>query len=309
MRHKLIALLIACTGALLLSAPAFAQSPGQAQTINPGAFTAQGAQADASAKQNAVNANVPVTIAGGDVKTGSSSATQSAANAADAQAGNSAATIQIVKAAQTGGGSACTKGCGGSGQYQAVGQAAGTKQDADADAKANQNAVNANVPVTIAGGDVETGSSSATQNAENEANAGAGNKSLTIQATKVKQTGGSCETRCGPCREACLSPYTPRCPGKRTGMCLSSGDRCASGCGGASQTQKVGQLAGTKQSADADADATQNAVNGNAPVAIAGGDVKSGSSSADQDAENEANAGATNRSLTLQAALAWQSLR
>jgi hypothetical protein len=73
--------------------------------------------------------------------------------------------------------------------------------------------------------------------------------------------------------------------------------------------QKVLQLAVTKQKADADADADQNAVNGNAPVAIAGGDVKTGSSTAWQNAENEAEAKAANKSLTAQLAFAWQSLR
>ncbi len=275
MRHKLIALLIACLGTLVLSAPALAQSSGQAQTIKQGALTAQGAEANAEANQNAVNANVPVTIAGGDVKAGSSSATQSAANAANAGAGNTAATAQIVKAVQSGGSSSCYAGCGGSGQYQAVGQAAGTKQNAEANAEANQNAVNANVPVTIAGGDVKAGSSSATQNAENEANAEAGNASLTAQAAGVKQSGGS--------------------------------SSCKKGCGGSGQYQAVGQLAVTAQNADADADAKQNAVNANAPVTIAGGDVYTGSSSADQNAENEANAGAWNESATVQLVSAEQS--
>ena len=275
MRHKLIALLIACMGVLILSAPAFAQSTGQAQTIKQGALTAQEAEADADANQNAVNANVPVTIAGGDVKAGSSSATQNATNAANAGAGNTAATAQIVKAVQSGGSSSCYAGCGGSGQYQAVGQAAGTKQNAEANAEANQNAVNANVPVTIAGGDVKAGSSSATQNAENEANAEAGNASLTAQAAGVKQSGGS--------------------------------SSCKKGCGGSGQYQAVGQLALTAQNADADADAKQNAVNANTPVTIAGGDVETGSSSADQNAENEANAGAWNESDTVQLVSAEQS--
>jgi hypothetical protein len=276
MRHKLIALMIVCMAALGLSvAPAWAQSSGQAQTVKQGALTVQGADADANATQNAVNANVPVVISGGGVSAGSSSANQNAGNAANASAQNTSLTLQAAQATQTGGGSSCYAGCGGGGQYQAVGQAAGTVQSADADADAKQNAVNANVPVTIAGGDVKTGSSSATQKAENEADADAKNGSLTIQAVEATQTGG--------------------------------GSSCKKGCGGSGQYQAVGQAALTAQDAEADADAKQNAVNGNAPVTIAGGDVKTGSSSATQNAENEADADAKNASGTIQLVSAEQT--
>jgi hypothetical protein len=248
---------------------------GQAQTIDQSALTKQDADADAKAKQNAVNANVPVSIAGGSVSGGSSSATQTASNNADASADNKSKTDQTANATQTGGSSSCLSGCGGNGQEQNVVQDSTTKQKADADAKAKQNAVNANVPVAIAGGDVIGGSSSATQTASNNANADASNKSKTDQTANATQTGGS--------------------------------SSCVSGCGGNGQEQNVVQDSTTKQKADADALAKQNAVNANVPVSIAGGDVLGGSSSATQTAWNNANADASNKSKTDQTANATQT--
>jgi hypothetical protein len=248
---------------------------GQSQTIDQSALTKQDADADAKAKQNAVNANVPVSIAGGNVYGGSSSANQTANNSADASADNKSKTDQTANATQTGGSSSCVSGCGGNGQEQNVVQDSTTKQKADADAKAKQNAVNANVPVAIAGGDVVGGSSSATQTANNNANADASNKSKTDQTANASQTGGS--------------------------------SSCYSGCGGNGQEQNVIQSSETKQKADADALAKQNAVNANVPVSIAGGDVVGGSSSATQTANNSANADASNKSKTDQTAYATQT--
>src|SRR5437763_994330 len=309
---------------------------GQSQTIDQAAATKQDADANSKADQNAVNANVPVSIAGGNVSGGSSSATQDANNAATADASNTSKTDQTATGTQTGGGSSCLSGCGGAGQAQTIDQAAVTKQDAnadakakqnavnanadasntsktdqtanatqtggssscasgcggngqeqnviqasdtkqsaDADAKAKQNAVNANVPVSIAGGDVVGGSSSATQTANNNAVADASNKSKTDQTANATQTGGD--------------------------------STCWSGCGGNGQEQNVVQASKTKQDANADALAKQNAVNANAPVGIAGGDVIGGSSSATQTAGNNANADANNYSKTNQDANAAQT--
>ena len=249
---------------------------GQAQTIDQAAVTKQDANADAKAKQNAVNANVPVSIAGGNVSGGSSSADQTATNAADASADNNSKTNQTADATQTGGSSSCKSGCGGNGQEQNVAQDSKTKQDSSADAQAKQNAVNANAPVGIAGGDVIGGSSSATQTAGNNANADANNYSKTNQDAKAAQTGGS--------------------------------SNCWSGCGGNGQEQNVIQFGLTKQNADADAKAKQNAVNANTPVSIAGHDVVGGSSSATQTANNNADADASNVSKTDQTADATQQL-
>ena len=248
---------------------------GQAQTIDQAAVTKQDANADAKAKQNAVNANVPVSIAGGNVSGGSSSADQTATNAADASADNNSKTNQTADATQTGGSSSCKSGCGGNGQEQNVAQDSKTKQDSSADAQAKQNAVNANVPVSIAGNDVVGGSSSATQTADNNANADASNKSKTDQTANATQTGGS--------------------------------SSCASGCGGNGQEQNVIQASDTKQNADAAAKAKQNAVNANVPVSIAGSDVVGGSSSATQTAKNNAVADASNKSKTDQTANATQT--
>jgi len=268
--------LIATVLALALGAgPGWAQGgPGQAQKLGQNAVTVQNAKADADAKQNAVNTNAPVTIAGGSVFGGSSSANQAASNAAKALAGNAAATKQTANATQVGGSSSCKAGCGGAGQFQAVGQNAVTKQNAKADADAKQNAVNGNSPVTVAGKNVSGGSSSANQNASNTAAAAAGNLALTSQTANATQVGGS--------------------------------SSCKAGCGGEGQFQAIGQNAVTAQNADADADAKQNAVNANVPVTIAGGSVFGGSSSANQNASNMAAAAAGNAALTSQTANATQ---
>jgi hypothetical protein len=268
--------LIATALVLALGAgPAWAQGgPGQAQKVGQNAVTAQNAKADADAKQNAVNGNAPVTIAGGSVFGGSSSANQAASNAAKAVAVNASATKQTANATQVGGSSSCKAGCGGAGQFQLVGQNAVTKQNAKADADAKQNAVNGNAPVTIAGKNVFGGSSSANQTASNTAGAAAGNLALTSQTANATQVGGS--------------------------------SSCSYGCGGAGQFQAVGQNAVTKQKADADADAKQNAVNANVPVTIAGGSVFGGTSSANQWASNAGGALSLNLAKTLQQAFATQ---
>ncbi|HET9213845.1 MAG TPA: hypothetical protein VFN93_03755, partial [Gaiellaceae bacterium] len=83
----------------------------------------------------------------------------------------------------------CSLGCGGAGQFQAVGQNALTFQNAKADADAKQNAVNANVPVTIAGGSVFGGSSSANQTASNAAGSLSFNLAKTLQQAFATQVG------------------------------------------------------------------------------------------------------------------------
>ena len=247
---------------------------GQFQAVGQKAATIQNANAKADAKQNAVNANVPVTIAGGNVSGGTSSANQAATNIGAAAAVNLASTNQAAAANQVGGSSSCIAGCGGAGQFQAVGQHAATIQNANANSNANQNAVNANVPVTIAGGNVVGGSSSANQKATNVAGALALNASETDQLALANQVGGS--------------------------------SSCGFGCGGAGQFQLVSQQAATFQNANANANANQNAVNGNSPVTIAGGNVAGGTSSANQAATNIGAAAAVNLASTNQAALANQ---
>jgi hypothetical protein len=274
MKTKFIPVIATAVALALGSSPAWADD-GQFQAVGQKAATGQNAKANADAKQNAVNANVPVTIAGGNVSGGSSSANQKAVNVGAAAAANAAYTGQQAAATQVGGKSSCKAGCGGAGQFQAVGQHAATLQNAKANADAKQNAVNANVPVTIAGGDVSGGSSSANQAALNAAGAAAGNLAKTDQKATATQTGGSAS--------------------------------CLAGCGGSGQYQAVGQSAATLQNAKANADAKQNAVNANTPVTIAGGDVSGGSSSANQAALNAAGALAGNASSTGQQATATQA--
>src|SRR5262249_58672118 len=83
---------------------------------------------------------------------------------------------------------------------------------------------------------------------------------------------------------------------------------CFSGCGGNGQEQNVAQIGKTKQDADADAAAKQNAENADTPVSILGDKLNgSGSSSADQTARNKADADASNESKTGQDATATQT--
>jgi hypothetical protein len=179
---------------------------------------------------------VPVSIAGGDALGGSSSATQRANNDADADASNKSKTDQNVVASQELGRSSCFSGCGGSGQEQNVAQIALTKQDADADAFAKQHALNANVPVRIAGGDALGGSSSATQTANNSADADAANTSKNDQDAYVTQMSGE--------------------------------GACASGCGGNGQEQNVLQKSKTKQHGNANAWSKQKAFNVDVPFTL-----------------------------------------
>jgi hypothetical protein len=195
-------------------------------------------------------------------------------NNATSNASNASSTNQAANATQVGGSSTCFSGCGGNGQSQNVLQAALTHQSANSNAKAKQNAVNANVPVTVAGLGVLGGSSSANQAASNNATSNASNSSSTSQSAVPTQIGGS--------------------------------SSCFSGCGGNGQEQNVIQIGLTKQHADSDAKAKQNAVNTNAPVLVVGGDPSLGSSSANQEASNNATSNASNSSSTSQSAVPTQ---
>src|SRR5207247_2430840 len=97
-------------------------------------------------KQDAINANTPVGIAGGDVRGDSSSATQTANNNANADASNHSKTSQEADPEQIAGSSKCWSGCGGNGQEQNVAQVGLTKQHGNSDSKAKQKALNTDVP-------------------------------------------------------------------------------------------------------------------------------------------------------------------
>src|SRR5204862_7219325 len=101
-----------------------------AQTAN----TQQGALSAAASDQNAVNANVPVSIAGGNVTGGSSNATQNADSSATTDVSNESETEQKQKLDQDfgcgcdhkdgkrdgkkDGNDGCFAGCGGAGGFQ-----------------------------------------------------------------------------------------------------------------------------------------------------------------------------------------------
>ena len=230
------------------------------------AQTQQAAIGIAKSDQNAVNANVPVSIAGGNVSSGPSSATQTASSTATTDVSNKAKTDQDQTQTQNVGGGSCKAGCGGAGGFQAGIQKSDTQQAAIGIAKSDQNAVNANVPVSIAGGNVSSGPSSATQTASSTANADVSNKAKTDQDQTLTQNVG--------------------------------GGSCYAGCGGAGGFQLGIQKAETDQLALGVAKSDQNAVNANVPVSIAGGDVRSGSSSATQTATSDANADVSNKAKT-----------
>jgi hypothetical protein len=239
---------------------------GQAQFASQDADTKQSAKSDADADQNGVNANVPVTIGGGKVGGGDSSADQKLTNKADSKASNTSTTYQDADQSQKAY-SDCKVGCGGSGQAQKLDQDADTHQKAKSEADAKQNGVNANVPVTIGGKDVHGGDSSAKQDLYNAADSKASNTSTTHQDADQSQKAYS---------------------------------DCKVGCGGSGQAQKLDQDADTHQWADSDADAKQNGVNANVPVTIGGWDTHGGDSSADQKLANTADSKASNTSTTYQ---------
>jgi hypothetical protein len=270
MRAKVLGVAATVLAALAIAPAAFADGsggPGGFQAGVQGASTTQGALGVALSNQNAVNANVPVSIAGGNVTSGSSTAAQAATSTANADVKNKSKTDQDQTLNQNIGGSGCVAGCGGAGGFQAGVQKADTKQIAVGVAKSDQNAVNANVPVTIAGGNVTSGPSDATQNASSEANADVKNKSKTNQdQTQNQNIGGS--------------------------------GSCKAGCGGSGGFQVGIQHADTKQIAAGIAKSDQNAVNANVPVTIAGGNVNSGPSTATQNATSTATTDVKNKSKT-----------
>src|SRR5213595_3921673 len=120
MKSKLIAL-AAVAGALAWgAAPALADTGGAGgaggyQAGVQAANTSQWAGAVGASHQNAVNANVPVSIAGGTVTGGTSTANQDANSAANATASNDASTNQGQTQTQNVGGGSCSLGCGGAG--------------------------------------------------------------------------------------------------------------------------------------------------------------------------------------------------
>ncbi len=150
MKSKAIA---AVVSALALALPASAMASGgsggngQAQINGQWSETIQTAESQAKAAQNAVNSNAPVNVAGGNITTGSNTATQTPKNdATSGDASNSATTTQTNTQTQSAGSSSCSVGCGGNGQFQGSGQASTTEQYANSQATAEQDAVNANVP-------------------------------------------------------------------------------------------------------------------------------------------------------------------
>ena len=231
--------------------------------------TNQNADAKAVSDQNAVNANVPVNVAGGNITSDPSSANQLANSQAEAKASNDADTTQKQTQTQNVDGSSCQVGCGGAGAAQLGIQAANTEQDAKSAAISKQNAVNANVPVNVAGGNITSGPSSANQLANSQAEAKSSNEADTTQKQdQTQNVGGS--------------------------------SSCKVGCGGAGGFQLGIQKAETQQWAGAFALSDQNAVNANAPVNVAGGNLTSGPSSANQWANSEAEAKASNDADTTQ---------
>ena len=268
MKPKLLSMAVALV-ALATAAPALADGgggAGGAQAGLQGSTTTQTAVGAALSTQNAVNANVPVSIAGGNVTGGPSSATQTATSSASTDVSNKAKTDQDQNLHQNIGGSGCYAGCGGAGGFQAGVQNAQTDQTALGVSASHQNAVNANVPVSIAGGNVNAGPSSATQTTSSSATTDVSNKAKTDQDQHLSQNVG--------------------------------GGSCKLGCGGAGGFQAGSQDAQTNQLAAGAAVSDQNAVNANVPVSIAGGNVSSGPSSATQTATSNATTDVSNKAKT-----------
>ena len=175
-------------------------------------------------------------------------------------------------------------GCGGSGGFQLGVQKADTEQVALGLSHSDQNAVNGNAPVSIAGGDVTSGPSSATQNANSTATTDVSNDAKTHQDQQSNQGLGGKSCGCG---------------GYRADSRESNG-RCAVGCGGNGGSQVAGQFADASQLAAGFAVSKQNAVNSNAPHSTAGLNVNGGSSDATQTAASNATTGVWNDAGTHQ---------
>src|SRR6478736_6325765 len=260
MKAKLLSVAVALL-ALWVVPSAFADSGGSGgfQAGAQSASTNQAALGAAASYQNAVNANVPVSIAGGNVSSGPSSATQTATSDATTDVSNKAKTHQDQSLHQNLGDrwcgcegrdmkTQCVAGCGGAGGFQLGVQKADTNQIAAGAAFSDQNAVNSNTPVSTAGGNIYSGPSSATQRATSNATTDVSNKAKTDQDQHLSQNIG--------------------------------GGSCLAGCGGPGGFQLGAQVADTNQWAAGAAFSNQNAVNGNAPVSTAGGNIASGPSSA-----------------------------
>jgi hypothetical protein len=292
MKAKLLSVAVALVALAAAPAPALAD-PGGGGSGGSGGFQAgvQSASTDqwaagiAKSDQNAVNANVPVSVAGGNVTSGPSSANQAATSTATTDVSNASKTDQDQTLKQDVGGSSCFAGCGGAGGFQAGVQKADTDQAALGVSKSDQNAVNANVPVSIAGGNVSSGPSSANQAATSTATTDVSNTAKTDQDQTLKQdVGGDGKDRCHD-----------RCDGKDG---HDGKDGCFAGCGGAGGFQVGIQKAETDQWALGVAKSDQNAVNANTPVSIAGGNVTSGPSSANQLATSTATTDVSNTAKT-----------
>src|SRR5207244_8810134 len=105
------------------------------------AETDQWAAGFAKSDQNAVNGNAPVSIAGGNVSSGPSSATQTATSSANADVSNKAKTDQDQTLTQNIGGSSCYAGCGGGSGVRRGGKEGGARGGAPRGAKNDENAV------------------------------------------------------------------------------------------------------------------------------------------------------------------------
>jgi len=247
----------------------------QSQSLGQASFTNQWADSLALAKQDAINANVPVNIGGSGKGSGSSSANQNLSNSANSEAANAAATKQQgnqdQNANSSSGNDGCSKFCTGGGgninkQSQDLAQLSKTQQQAASAALAKQNAINANVPVTIGSSkdshdqgwsDKGWGSdgwgksgkgSGANQNAHNSASSAAANASATTQTGNQHQNSDTSSGNDG------------------------HGGKFSAGGGGniTPQAQDLVQLAKTQQGAISAGLAAQFATNGASPVSIGG---------------------------------------
>src|ERR671927_384354 len=113
MKRKLIAFV--ATGAAAVAVPAVASAEnggaGALQASIQAAVAAQVSAATSAVQQTPVNGNAPVTISGGNVTSGPSSANQNAAAKSHAGSSNSAPTNQGSTQSQSvGGADGCTGG-------------------------------------------------------------------------------------------------------------------------------------------------------------------------------------------------------
>ena len=239
------------------------------------ANTDQTAIGIAKSDQTAVNANVPVSIAGGNVYSGPSSATQTATSNATADVSNKAKTDQDQHLSQNIGGGSCLAGCGGAGGFQLGVQ----------NAETNQWAARSRVQQPERR-ELERAQLDCRREHLLRPELGDADGDLERHHRRLEHGQDRPE------------PVAESAPGRKDCCERKGSDDLSVGSGGAGGFQVGVQNAETNQGALGISASNQNAVNGNSPASTAGGNIYSGPSSATQTATSNAYTDVSNKAKT-----------